>query len=126
MGQGGGHRGLGSYYTIVMELIAQLTRLMETTDSPFQVQLAKEDLGRIATLRELSAGHDTLEDFQKAGLFIGWTKGDFRTKELEETLLPLMAAIFAYEKGGADSEKAILDAWRDFNAQRMKVLLHCL
>ena len=111
-----------------MELIDQLNRLIESTDSPFQAQLAREDIARLEILRRLCSENETLEDFQKAGLFIGWTKGDFRTKELEETLNPLMSAIFHQEKNGSteESEKAILNAWRVFNTQRMEVLVHCL
>ncbi len=111
-----------------MELIDQLNRHIENTDSPFQAQLAREDVGRLGVLCGLAAEHDALDGFQNAGLYIGWTKGDFRTKELEEVLNPLLVAIFVYEKDGAstETETAILDAWRSFNARRMKVLLHCL
>ena len=51
-----------------------------------------------------------------------------RTGELKAPLLPLMAAIFAHVNGPEDEtmEQVIVARWADFNAQRMKILVHCL
>jgi hypothetical protein len=73
--------------------------------------------------------HANLEGFAKAGLYIGWTEGDFRTHELKELIEALLAALYVYETGRGHSNKqdlALRAAWADFNRERMENLLGCL
>ena len=48
-----------------------------------------------------------------------------RTGELKQVLLPLIAAIFDLAKG-EDGDDSVLDAWKAFHEERIKVLIHCL
>ncbi len=72
--------------------------------------------------------HETLEAFAKAGLYIGWTQGDFRTDELKAPIEALLAAIRAYETDGRSDRRdgAVRAAWRPFDCERMEKLLGCL
>ena len=56
---------------------------------------------------------------------MGWTPGDLRSKELAEPLAPLLDALWAEKDGDVDDER-LLDAWHAFNAERMRILIHCL
>ncbi|MEZ5995606.1 MAG: hypothetical protein R3C25_07605 [Hyphomonadaceae bacterium] len=111
-----------------MRLVAKLEEEAAQSESLFRRALAKEDVSRLSALRRLAREHATLEAFNKHALFIGWTKDDLRTAELKEHLLPVMAAIFAYERenGGDEAEASLEAAWRAFSAHRLKVLVHCL
>lgn len=112
-----------------MRLMRQLEAEAASAASVFRKALAKEDLVRLARLRQLARERPVLEDFLKEGLFIGWTKDDLRTFELKEYLVPLMEAVFAYEQAGAADdalEERIEAAWNAFHAYRMRVLVHCL
>ena len=72
--------------------------------------------------------HADLEGFVKAGLYIGWTQGDFRTHELKAPIEALLAAFHAYESGGRGDEHdlALRAAWAAFDRARMEKLLGCL
>jgi phage gp29-like protein len=111
-----------------MRLLERLEAEAATGESYFRSMLAKEDVGRIASLRRLAHEHATLEAFKQHALFIGWTKDDLRTHELKDHLAPVMEAIFAIEReaGGEDAEQKLEAAWNAFNAHRLKVLVHCL
>ncbi len=111
-----------------MILIDKLKAQQQGEQSYFRAALLKEDIARLEKLLALADACATPAEFEKDGLYIGWTQGDLRTAELKEALLPLMAAIFAYVKGKQDAavEQDILDKWAAFNALRMKTLVHCL
>jgi len=111
-----------------MKLIEMMKQRAQSEQSYFRAALLREDIARLEKLLALAHTCESLEDFEKDGLFIGWTQGDLRTGELKAPLLPLMAAIFAYVNGPEDEtmEQAIVARWADFNAQRMKILVHCL
>ena len=111
-----------------MELLTYLQSVIDKGEGYVQVQLAKEDLARIQKLIEIADTVSTQDEMIKAGLYIGWTKGDFRTHELHEPLKHLLRSIFEYEKGekSAKQDKLIMTHWADFHLLRMKTLIHCL
>ncbi len=113
-----------------MQLINYLKSVIDGDAGYVQIHLAKEDLTRIEQLRELARDHDDLKSMQKAGLYIGWTKGDFRTHELAEPLNALMATIFDYEGMNSAEREAldsrIMDIWASFHTLRLNTLIHCL
>jgi hypothetical protein len=111
-----------------VKLIAYLNGVITCNAGYVAVQLAKEDLARVKKLRELAQTSDDLKSMQKAGLYIGWTKGDFRTHELKEPLNALMKAIHEYEHGqtGDPQNEIIMDIWTAFHTLRLKTLVHCL
>jgi len=111
-----------------MQLIKYLNTVISENNGYVQVQLAKEDLARVEKLRGLARKHDNLPALEKDGLYIGWTKGDFRTHELSETLKALMKAIFDYEENGANEklDAEIMDIWVAFHTLRLNTLVHCL
>ncbi|WP_338465623.1 hypothetical protein RXV95_08500 [Novosphingobium sp. ZN18A2] len=97
----------------------------EQTESYFRAALAREDALRLAKLRELAREADSYDAFAKQAPFVGWTPGDLRSKELAEPLAPLLDALWAEKDGDIDDER-LLDAWHAFNAERMRILIHCL
>ena len=111
-----------------MRLIKHLETVAEAHESYVQRHLAKEDLSRIVKLRGLAQTHKELKTLKKEALYIGWTKGDMRTHELSEPLNALMEAIHDFEIGGSGEKRdtAIMGAWSQFHALRMKILVHCL
>ena len=111
-----------------MHLLAELEQRLETEDSLFRAQLLREDIARLRKLEALAQEHPDLEGFAKAGLYIGWTQGDFRTHEIKEPIEALLAAFHAYETGGRsdDLDRALRTAWADFDRARMEKLLGCL
>jgi len=116
-----------------MKLIAYLESVISRNEGIVQTQLAREDLARIEKLCVMAQTHDNYPDMEKDGLYIGWTKGDFRTHELSDPLKALMRAIFDSIKTGDttkyDAEKLddhIMDIWAAFHTLRLKILVHCL
>ena len=111
-----------------MHLLAELEQRLETQDSPFRAQLLREDIARLRKLEALAREHPDLEGFAKAGLYIGWTQGDFRTHEIKEPLEALLAAFHTYETGGRsdDLDRDLRTAWAAFDRARMEKLLGCL
>lgn len=95
------------------------------TDSYFRAALAREDAARVARLRELARASADFDEFAKQGPFVGWTPGDLRSKELAEPLAPLLDGLWA-EKDGLVEPERLLAAWHSFNAERMRILIHCL
>ncbi len=111
-----------------MHLLTELEQRVESEESLFRAQLLREDIARLRRLESLAREHADLESFAKAGLYIGWTQGDFRTHELKEPIEALLAALYAYETGGRGDEqdRALRAAWEAFDRQRMEKLLGCL
>jgi hypothetical protein len=101
---------------------------LEAEESLFREQLLREDIARLRKLESMAREHATLEAFAKAGLYIGWTQGDFRTHELKEPIQALLAAFHAHETGGRSDEqdRALRAAWEAFDRLRMEKLLGCL
>lgn len=111
-----------------MILIDYLNDVISRNAGIVQTQLAREDLARVEKLCALAETHDNYPALEKAGLYIEWTKGDFRTHELSDPLKALMRAIFDLTQTG-DSEKYddhIMDIWAAFHTLRLKTLVHCL
>ncbi|MCX7961620.1 MAG: hypothetical protein N2653_08605 [Burkholderiales bacterium] len=110
-----------------MRLIAELERLAAAETSLFRAQLLREDIARLAKLRELAQRAPDAEAFRKAGMRIGWTPGDTRTRELAEPLAALLDAVYAAEKSGdAQAEDRVVAAWNEFNRFRIERLVGCL
>ena len=116
-----------------MKLITYLNDVISRNAGIVQTQLAREDLARVEKLCVLAETHDNYAAMEKDGLYIGWTKGDFRTHELSDPIKALMHAIFDLTKTGDaakyDAEKLdnhIMDIWAAFHTLRLKVLVHCL
>ena len=111
-----------------MKLITYLESVISRNESIVQTQLAHEDLVRVEKLCELAKIHDNYADMEKDGLYIGWTKGDFRTHELSDPIKALMRAVFDLEKTGdaAKYDARIMDIWAAFHTLRLKTLVHCL
>lgn len=109
-----------------MKLLNYLQNQIENEESYFSQYLAKEDLTRIEKLVS-AAGAMPREQYLKEFLLIGWSKDDMRTHELNETLIPLMNAVFEYAKQpNEENDNVALSKWQEFHAQRLKVLIHCL
>jgi hypothetical protein len=96
----------------------------ERTDNYFRSVLAREDQARLARLRELLAASATVEQFAAEALYVGWTAGDLRSKELAPALEIFAKAMWRAEREGAPVD--LVAAWAVFNAERMRVLIHCL
>jgi len=111
-----------------MLLLKHLESVSEKHESYVQRQLAKEDLERVAKLRDIARAHKELQSLKKEALFIGWTNGDLRTHELSEPLHVLIQAVHDFETngGGEEYDAAIMTAWTVFHGLRMKILIHCL
>ena len=111
-----------------MHLVKEMERRLETEESLFRAQLLREDIARLRKLVSMAREHETLEAFAKAGLYIGWTQGDFRTHELKPSIEALLAALFAYEAGGRSDaqDRSVRAAWQAFDRERMEKLLGCL
>lgn len=106
------------------QLEAHLAAEAAQSESYFRAALAREDQLRIEKLRQLMNNADTSEQFLKEGLYIGWTAGDLRSKELAPAFLPFAQALWAAERDNQDVD--LMTAWNLFNAQRMRILIHCL
>jgi hypothetical protein len=111
-----------------MLLIEELQRRISEEQSLFRAQLLREDVARLAKLRDLAHSANDLDAFRKAGRRIGWTQGDQRTSELGEVLDALLESVFAYETGsaGAEQEARIRETWLELHRVRMERLVGCL
>lgn len=111
-----------------MKLTDYLNGVIASDTGYVAVYLAKEDLTRVKKLQSLAYECSDVVSMQKAGLYIGWTKGDFRTHELSEPLKALMNAIYEFENGQRTPEQdsLIMDIWTAFHTLRLKTLVHCL
>jgi hypothetical protein len=95
------------------------------TDSLFRAALAREDKARLARLRELARTQPDVASFAGEALFVGWTQGDLRSKDLAPALEPLVQALWNEAHGTPPAEE-LLAAWHAFNIERMRILIHCL
>ena len=108
-----------------MTLDDHLSAEAARADSLFRAALAREDQLRLAKLRELAKSQPDLESFAREALFVGWTAGDLRSKDLASAIEPLARALWD-EAHGEFSPDELLAAWHAFNAERMRILIHCL
>lgn len=111
-----------------MRLIGELRGRLDSEESLVRAQLIREDLARLSKLQAMALEHEAVEDFVRAGLYIGWTRDDMRTHEVKDELAALMSAIHKRQHGDTDAaaEQRIIDAWVAFNRARMTKLVHCL
>lgn len=108
-----------------MFLIEHLKEKLETQESMFEQQLIREDISRLEKLNNLIDTAANLEEFRKAGMVIGWTKGDLRTFEMKEPLTEFLRCFYAFQTNGEEKD-GLVSYWQEFNALRRKILLHCL
>ena len=111
-----------------MRLIEELERKLDTEQSFFQSQLLREDIARLARMRDLVGGAADAAAFRKTALRLGWTAGDLRTHEIRDPLEVLADAVYAYETGarGPEQEARIEQAWMILHRVRMERLVGCL
>ncbi len=111
-----------------MDILDRLERALSVEESYFGAQLLREDLARLARLREVAGKAVSESAFLRDGVFIDWTPAGLRNGELKATLEPLLGAFFAAAKGapGAEADARLLRAWYAFDAQRMDLLVGCL
>jgi hypothetical protein len=115
-----------------MQLVKYLNTVISENTSYVQAYLAKEDLARIEKLQELATSSLTEAAYKKDGLYIEWTKGDFRTHELAEPLNALMDEIYILENSQLDEQEKhninakIMDIWAALHTLRLKTVVHCL
>jgi hypothetical protein len=112
-----------------MRLIEILERRLKTEQSYFQTHLLREDIARLAKMRDLARGAADAAAYIKAVMLLGWTAGNLRTHEIREPLEALAKALYRYEAGGAreDADEArINEAWRELHRVRMERLTGCL
>jgi len=110
-----------------MRLIEELERRLRVEASLFQAQLLREDLARLARLRELARTAADIAEFERAAMRLGWTQDDARTTELRPALDTLVLAVRACEtQGGGDREVDVENAWRELHRVRMERLVGCL
>lgn len=111
-----------------MRLIRELERKLETEQSYFQSHLLREDIARLARMRDLARDTADATAFRKAVLRLGWTAGDLRTHEIRGPLEMLADAIYSYVAGASDAEQEtrIEQAWLLLHRTRMERLMGCL
>ncbi|MBI3453508.1 MAG: hypothetical protein HY057_11915 [Rhodospirillales bacterium] len=111
-----------------MHLFERLDAQRKAEASPFRAQLLKEDIERLARVRDLAAANAGIAPYLKAALYIGWSQGDFRTHELKPTLEPFLVAYHAYWHGGcADAQDSTCsELWEKFATDRLDRLVGCL
>lgn len=105
---------------IGMRLIESIESRIAAEESLFRRQLMKEDIVRLRRLVELKATAKSRADFMRDGRHIGWTQGDFRTHEIESTLVPFLEAVFDGD------EPEIERLWGPFEIDRLEKLTGCL
>lgn len=110
-----------------MHLLDLLQQRINEEQSPFRAQLLREDVARLKRLQDLALTAANLEAFKRAGMRVGWTQGDARTKELCPQLEDFLEALYAWatQPGSAD-ETAIERAWYELHRVRMERLVGCL
>lgn len=113
-----------------MFLLEQLQTQLEASQSMFARQLLHEDIERLEKLIKILKTTSTKQEFTKAGMVVGWTKGDLRTFELKQELSDFLSLFYDFQSTPKSQtpkkQKDLLLAWQMLNAKRMKVLLHCL
>lgn len=111
-----------------MRLIGELERKLDTEQSYFQTHLLREDIARLARMRDLARDAADAVAFRKTTLRLGWTAGDLRTHEIREPLEMLADAVYSYATGTGDAEQEahIEQAWLILHRVRMERLVGCL
>ncbi|MGI9374015.1 MAG: hypothetical protein ACR2OJ_16125 [Hyphomicrobiales bacterium] len=111
-----------------MNLLEELEETVEELDSFFQKHLMREDIQRIKKLTSLAENARSLEEFEKAGFFLGWTQHDLRTPELAETLNPFLRTFYAAAQSDDKNyiETEVKQAWIAFTKNRLNKLVRCL
>lgn len=111
-----------------MKLLRTLQDQLEREQSPFRVQLLKEDIGRIERLQALADAAGDLSEFQNAGSRIGWTQNDMMTHRIADPLNRVLEAIYLYHHGpkAEEDERRVHDAWLGLCAERNEKLIKCL
>ena len=111
-----------------MKLLDELRQTADRLDSVFQAQLMREDIVRIQKLADMARTSDTYEQFEKAGLYLGWTQGDMRTFELTADLKPFLKAVHSAvnEEPSPEHDLLVRETWIAFNKVRMAKLIGCL
>lgn len=111
-----------------MRLIRELEQKLETEQSYFQTHLLREDLARLARMRDLARDAADAIAFRKAVLSLCWTAGNLRTHEIHEPLEMLADAMYGYVEGASDAEQEVRieQAWLILHRARMERLMGCL
>lgn len=115
-----------------MRLIRELERKLETEQSYFQAHLLREDIARLAKMRDLARDTADAIAFRKAVLSLFWTAGNLRTHEIREPLEMLADAIYSHIAGAGEGtsdreqEARIQQAWQILHRARMERLMGCL
>jgi len=111
-----------------MRLIRELERKLETEQSYFQAHLLREDIARLARMRDMARDAADAVAFRKTVFRLGWTAGDLRTHEIREPLEMLADAMYSYVTDAidADQEARIEQAWLILHRVRMECLVGCL
>lgn len=111
-----------------MRLIRELERKLETEQSYFQTHLLREDIARLARMRDLARDAADAVAFRKSVFRLNWTAGDLRTHEIREPLEMLADAIYSYaaDASNTEQEARIEQAWLILHRARMERLMGCL
>jgi hypothetical protein len=111
-----------------LRLAQELEQQLLAEPGYFRAQLLREDLARLAKLRQLACEATDRVAFATAARGLGWTQGDARTPELAHVLGPLLDLVYDYEHGekSDDNEARIRDAWLALTRERLERLVGCL
>ena len=111
-----------------MKLLDKLKARLSHEESMFRAQLLREDIARLERLVDLAKSCPSRAEFERAGLYIGWTQNDMMTHQLMPSLGQLLAAVYAYVVDGPndDREGELMSAWQDFSDTRLQKLIRCL
>jgi hypothetical protein len=111
-----------------LRLAQELEQQLVAEPSLFRAQLLREDLARLARLRELASGATDRVAFADAARRLEWTQRDARTPELAHVLGPLLDLVYDYEHGDRsdDNELRIRSAWLALTRERLERLVGCL
>ena len=112
-----------------MNLLENLEAAIDREESFFRSQLMREDVARLRQLQELAGTSQTVEEFVKEGLYIGWTPNDMRTHEFKDELEAFLRAVYRQVREDDETDEAdeqIDRTWRTFDAKRMERLVGCL
>ena len=111
-----------------MELIEELRALAENEESMFRAQLHREDIARLEKLTQLAGTSESLEDFKKAGTYIGWSQNDMMTHRIAGSLSELLDAIYQqhHSERSSKNTSAVKEAWIRLCQERNEKLIKCL
>lgn len=92
----------------------------------------REDLARLARMRDLAREASDFHAFLDAVLRLDWTRDNARTHELRGSLEALAQAVYARERQGAKEdeeerrEARVIEAWNELHRVRLERLVGCL